>query len=78
MLTSEEVINILEALKDRINDDGKRELGLVQGWIREWKMMSSAPQPAPKVVPVPDVPKAPAIKHAIKKAPEKEKAKKKK
>lgn len=35
-MTQEEAIKILEALKDHINDDGKRELSVVQKAILDW------------------------------------------
>lgn len=44
-MTPQEVIAILESLKDHINDDGKRELSMVQKEIESWDITGTTPAP---------------------------------
>jgi len=75
------VLSILEALKDHVNEDGKRELLTAQKAISEWKVVDEPEEIqvfttaiVPEVVEVPPKPKR-AVKKTVRTAP---KAKKKK
>lgn len=59
-MTFDLAVQLLEALKDHINDDGKRELAVVQKAILEWETLgcfiideaAAPPAPAPPQEPV--------------------------
>ncbi len=56
-MTFDQAIAILESLKDSINENGKRELTVVQKAITEWeaKMTDVQPDPPPAVAIEPEV-----------------------
>lgn len=47
-MTPEEAIKIIESLKDLINDNGKRELSVVQAAIAAWQNTEPMAPPSPE------------------------------